>query len=323
MPHGVAGSAVYRVIRFGDKNSRHAALLWVISASMSGPNIFEFSDPTEFLRDVLRKKKQINPRFSMRAWARQMGLKNQSLLSLILQEKRRLKSSIAGQIRRSLQLSPQEQKYFDLLVLFRNAETDEERAFYQEALLEVHPEKQFSLIRLDLLRVLSDWCHFAVLEMVRLKDFHEDPEWIAARLGNQVEQIQIQQIVNRLLRLELVERTPEGKLQQKTLHRTTPDDVPNSVIRKIQKEFMDQAKLALEQQAIDEREFYSFTFCLKKSDLAAAKEKIREFRREFAQSFDAEQGDEVYQLGIQLFRVTSPAKGENNVDLTPKTNVSQ
>ena len=288
-----------------------------------GPNIFEFSDPTEFLRDVLRKKKQVNPRFSMRAWARQMGLKNHSLLSLILQEKRRLKSAIAGQIRKSLQLSPSEQKYFDLLVLYRNAETDDERAFYQEALLEVHPERQFSLIRLDLLRVLSDWCHFSVLEMIRLKDFHEDPEWIAARLKNQIEPIQVQQILSRLLRLELIERTPEGKLQQKTLHRTTPDDVPNSVIRKIQKEFIDQSKIALEEQPVAQREFYSFVFCLKSSDIPAAKEKIREFRKEFAQQFDAEQGDEVYQLGIQLFRITSPAKGENNVDLTPKTNLDQ
>ena len=289
----------------------------------NNPNIFEFSDPTEFLREVLRKKKAFNPRFSMRAWARQMGLKNHSLLSLILQEKRRLKSTVASQIRKSLHLSNQEQKYFDLLVLYRNAATDDERTFYHEALLEVHPEKQFSVLRLDLLRVLSDWCHFSVLEMIRLKDFHEDPDWIAARLGRRIEAIQVQQIISRLERLEFVERTPEGKLRQKTLTRTFPDDTPNPVLRRIHKDVMDQAKIAVEEQSVNEREFYSFTFCLKNSDLNAAKMKIREFRRDFAQHFDAEEGDEVYQLGIQLFRVTSPAKGEDNVDLTPKSNISQ
>ncbi|MEK6705024.1 MAG: TIGR02147 family protein [Bdellovibrionota bacterium] len=267
-------------------------------------NIYEYSDPTEFLRDLLKRKQKLNPRFSLRACSHQLGLKNHVLLSLILNDKRRLKPQVAKTIRSALNLTPKEQRYFDLLVLHRNAETIEERELYEEALSSFHPEKQFSVMKSDMLRCLTDWAHIAVLELVKLKNFKEDPEFIVSRLGGEITPEQAKHIINRLIHTQLLKRDSNGALIQCTDQRVTDFDVPTESVRRVQAEFLARAKTALEEQNIHEREFLSFTFSLRSEDIQAAKTSIREFYQSFAKSFDSSSGDEVYQLGVQLYRIT-------------------
>jgi hypothetical protein len=62
---------------------------------------------------------------------------------------------------------------------------------------------------------------------------------------------------------------------------------------------------------VDERLYSASTLCFKRRDLEAAKNMIEDFLDEFDRRFSADNdGDEVYQIGVQLFSHTRKEKGD-------------
>jgi hypothetical protein len=47
--------------------------------------------------------------------------------------------------------------------------------------------------------MISDWYHFAILDLTRLDDFQPEPAWVSRKLGLTVSEVKI--AVERLLRL--------------------------------------------------------------------------------------------------------------------------
>ena len=63
-------------------------------------------------------------------------------------------------------------------------------------------------------------------------------------------------------------------------------------------------------ELLREREFNAACFNLKKEDLPALKKDIVTFKNEMIKKYASPQGDETYQLQLQLFPYTQPT-GEN------------
>jgi len=61
----------------------------------------------------------------------------------------------------------------------------------------------------DAMILLSDWRHFAVLELTRLDAFKTDSRWIARVLGASVDDVNI--VVQRLLRFNLLQMSDAGR----------------------------------------------------------------------------------------------------------------
>src|SRR5690349_15648969 len=100
--------------------------------------IFDYTDCIDYLTAVLADKKGINPNFSLRAWARQIGIANAGQLSLVLHRKRRISPTLSRRLRNSLPLDKDEVEYFDLLVLHANAATLRDQRFYQASMESFH-----------------------------------------------------------------------------------------------------------------------------------------------------------------------------------------
>jgi uncharacterized protein (TIGR02147 family) len=183
-------------------------------------SIYEFQDPVSFLDATFKNAQLKNPRFSMRSWAKQLGLSNVAMLSLVFSRKRRLLPSLASKISQYFlereEFTQIEARYFDMLVLFSNALSIEEKKFYQSILSSLRPDQSFSTLELDQMRLIADWWHIAILEMTHLKIFKSDPRWISLRLGESVNEGQVKDAIDRLLRLKLLECSPEGVLKKAT-----------------------------------------------------------------------------------------------------------
>lgn len=96
------------------------------SKSVSKPDIFNYKDPHEYLRDIYQYKKTANPSFSARAWAKKMGFSNDSLLSLLLNAKRPIRIQHMDHLMRGLDLDKTETGYFESLVGSLSADTERE-----------------------------------------------------------------------------------------------------------------------------------------------------------------------------------------------------
>jgi len=143
--------------------------------------LFSFSDPIEFLSACFQKRRSLNPRYSLRAWSRQLGYNTPSYLAQVMKGERTLKPELAEKMSSHLRLSKKQKRYFDLLVILKNERVASQRAFLQKLLMKTAKEKDFSWQQIDAFHAMSKWYHVAILEMVELKDFDPTPSAICKR----------------------------------------------------------------------------------------------------------------------------------------------
>ena len=269
--------------------------------------VYTFTDPVDFLNSTFQEIQKDNPQFSLRAWARNLGLSHVAMLSMVLAKKRRLLPNLSSKISQDLikrkRLTENEARYLDMLVLFANASTEEEKVFYERILSSLRPDQKFSTLQLDQMRIISDWYHFAVLEMTNLKNFSSDPQWITRRLGGSVNQSQVLEAIERLCRLGLLEKDAKGNLKKTSVRLATPTDIPNKSLRKFHKTMLEKAAVALEEQRVETRDISGHMLVIDRKKIPEAKRMIQDFRRRLADFLETPEGDAVYQIGIQLFDV--------------------
>lgn len=270
-------------------------------------SIYNYTEVHEFLRDSWKAKKKRNPAFSMTAWAKQLGLENSSPLSLAFKGKRALPKKYLPEVVRSLELNGDEGLYLEALVDLSKARTPEQRLFYLKRLNELSPVEGFDNNTVQEYKYLSDPIHTAIIEMTGLKGFRCDPRWIKNKLRFSVTIEEVEEVVNRLVDLNLLKNDPSQKVFIKT-HKnlTTEHDVADLATKNYHKNISLFAAEQIFEQSVTEREFGSYTFNLKKNQMPKAKELIREFLNHFFNELEAETNasSDTYQFNVQLFKVT-------------------
>lgn len=234
-----------------------------------------------------------NPSFSLRAFARKIGLSH-AMTSRVLAGKRAVSAEVAKKIADSLMLDPQEAN--ELLSLFPNkkkapTQTDSVDPMYLQ-------------LTADHFKLMSDWHYFAILSLIKTKDFKNDPTWIAQRLGISV--ATVDQALERLKRLEILVEDKKGILRRTVPRYRTTDDVVNLSLRKAHFTNLELARRSLENDDVKQRDFSSLTLAFRASRISEAKRAIRKFQDEFDAKFEEHERspDEVYRLCINLFPLT-------------------
>lgn len=169
------------------------------------------------------------------------------------------------------------------------------------ARVEAHiPESQ--RLTLDLFQVISDWYHYAILELTSVQGFQNSPKWIAQRLG--INEHIVAAAIERLMRLELIEETAKGSLKPTEAFTASPSDIPSDAIKKFHRQILEKALLALDFQGLEERDFTSIILAIDPKDMKDAKNEIKKFRRSFDARFGkTKRKTSVYCLGIHFFRL--------------------
>ena len=272
------------------------------------PRIYSYSEPHFFLRDVLRHKKALNPLFSVRAWSKHMGFRCHSSLVLLLNGKRPVRPEHLAYLNRGLRLEGDEEKYLRLLIHSRATKSEVERADIEARLKLLVPSKSEGLLDCEKFNLIADWMHMAILEMTKLKDFQSRVPWIAARLKPRRPTDEVSAAINRLLQLGLLERRA-GKLVKTNERLSTSKNRGSESIREHHRQVLKNDSQAIDGQSIEERIFNSCAMTIKTNRLKEAQELISKFRADMAKLLEADDGDETYQLSIQLFKITQSQKG--------------
>ncbi|MEX0798144.1 MAG: TIGR02147 family protein [Bacteriovoracaceae bacterium] len=79
-------------------------------------NIYTYTQPEIYLKDMLSAKKQKNPQFSLRAWARLLGMKTHTPLQLMLASKRPIPKKYIPLFGKSLSLSEEEVGFLEVMI---------------------------------------------------------------------------------------------------------------------------------------------------------------------------------------------------------------
>jgi transcriptional regulator with XRE-family HTH domain len=232
------------------------------------------------LAEKLQEAQARSSSFSQRAFARRLGLSS-GALSEILRGRRTPSPRLVARLADCLALSPRERR---IVGLGRAAESPAEL-----------------LLSADSFAAISDWVHYAILNLTLTSGFRSDPGWIAGRLG--LSRKKVEEAIERLLRLGLL--SAEGGRLART-HQTlrTSDGVRDLAVQRSHREDLRLAESALDEVPVAKRDFTSVTFTLNPARMARLREMIRAFNDELMEEAERSPGQEVYRISVHLFPLT-------------------
>lgn len=260
-------------------------------------NVYGCSNYRDILCRRFTERQVENPGYSMRDFARDLGMAVSSL-SEVLSGKHGLSQRSAASLAVHLGLGANERRFFCDLVESEHGRSQQGREMARSRLT---LRRTASHLDADQFNLISEWYHLAILELMTTRGFKHDIDWIASTLG--ISRMQADMAIQRMTRLGLLS-CDNGRFKVLKSSTTTTDDVPSVAIRRFQSEILEKARHALNFQSVEEREIASVVVSIRKDDLPAARKMIKEFRRMFCGKLEQSgPGDEVYCFSTALFRL--------------------
>jgi uncharacterized protein (TIGR02147 family) len=253
-----------------------------------------------FLAEELARRIKNNPRYSQRAFARQMGL-SAGELSEVLRGKRNLSLKSALKVARALTLSPAEAKHLVHL-------TQVDKSQGSPLLNPLTSDTPSYQLTLDMFHVISDWTCFAVLNLADTQGFRFDAFWIAKRLG--ISRAEAQMALDRLERVGLIERK-NGKLIIVKDYVMSPSGIPSEAIRNSHRQILNKAIEALETQDHTERDITGLGMAIDPKQLPSIRKEISDFQDSLVAKYSKGKKSEVYHLEVAFFRLTQRSHERN------------
>lgn len=278
--------------------------------------VFNYDDPALYLRDAWNKKRVFNKNFTVRAWAKQLGISSHGSFYQIIQGKRPLPKKFVMPLSQSLELDAKEALYLETLIDYRKAKSLAMKAHYSERLKEIAPGEKLSFYEIEAFHCLKNPLNGAIVELTNVADFKLDAVWIKERLTIKASVSEIQKSLDSLFELGLLKMDESGKARpaHKLLH--TKQDVKNEALQEYHKNVLALGAEQISKQDVKEREYNATAMGIKKSDLPKIKEEMRSFLNDMISKYESPEGEaeEIYQLGIQFFGLTN----KNKTDLQEK-----
>ncbi len=249
----------------------------------------------EMLSQELRRRKQRNLAYSLRSFARDLGL-SASKLSEALNGKKPISIKKAQIVLKSVNWSQTEKEFFlDSLTSLHSKSAQDRREAKKRLQIKI---EELSLERFS---TISDWHHMAFLESLETESPPRTAKDFAVRFGISLKLAA--QSVQRLIALGLIVReAPDGRLHQTFTELATPTDLASSALCEHHSQILAKATQALETIPIEKRDFSCVHMAIAESDLIQAKAMIRDFRKAFNARFSkTKKRERVYCLSLQFF----------------------
>lgn len=276
----------------------------------SQPNVFEYTDFRQFLKDHYKFMKRETPYYSYRYFSKVAGFTSPNYLKLVIDGERNISSEAIDQFSKVLKLPAKERRYFRLMVLMNQATSGEEKDFYLRQILKSKAVKNLKPLTQAQYDYYSQWFHIPLRELIGRSDFKHDPKWIAHQFTPALTESQVKEGLELLEKLSLIEKSENGSYRQMEKAISTGDEVTSQAVMNYHRKMIQMGAEALDRFSAQDRDISSLTMGVSRETRATIKKMIQEFRKEIIAVASQEQDvREVLQLNFQLFPIV---KGEED-----------
>jgi len=245
------------------------------------------------LQAEFRKRKIVNPRYSVRGFARFLGI-DASSLSQILRGKRRPGAAFLRTSGKRLGLNEAEVLHFLERARAKADPVDLDDVRY---------------------RIMASWHHVALFELFALPGFRPEPREIARLLKISAREAGF--ALERLEAVGLLRKNAAGVYERPSPFFTTVGyPLSSPAHRQVQGEFFSYALNSIERHGYENREHSGLTIAARVSDLPAVRKKMRDFQTKLNAWIESRgTPDSVYQLSMAYFPLVEaesirPSKGK-------------
>lgn len=254
--------------------------------------VFDHSSVTELLVEELRRRLRDNPRYSLRAFARSLKL-SPGALSEILRGRRNLPAKAIANVIKGIGMNAVEAQH--LLRLMQNAKLAGHDTAIQTR------EKKHSVLDEQIFSLVSEWYHFAILNLIECEGFEWNAQWIAKRLG--ITRTQAKMAMDLLTHLKLV-ALRDGQLVAANDHILAQTEMPSAAIRAFHRQILGLAIASLETQSLHERDISGIGMAVDPASIPEMKKEIVEFQEKLLAKFSKGKKSEVYFVETAFFKLS-------------------
>ncbi|MBS1958541.1 MAG: TIGR02147 family protein [Bdellovibrionales bacterium] len=220
-------------------------------------SIYKYIDPVKFLNDVLSLRREQGADFTLRSWAKEMGLSRSTALSAILKGERSIPEKFIPMFASSLRLGPTEGKYFEAIVGISHAKTPREQETWMRKARRIYEAVSFEIDLVEDFKFFTNPVLVSLLSLVELKEFRYDVAWIQRRLGADITPAQIQEGFDFLLAQGYVALDSNGKMRRSRRSLWSRKDVNARWSKRMHETVLANAARSMFRSGVGAREFGS------------------------------------------------------------------
>jgi uncharacterized protein (TIGR02147 family) len=271
---------------------------------MQKPNVYSYHDYRVFLKELIAFLQEQQSDLSLRKIAEKAELAV-GYLPMVLSGKRNLTVKSLEALRKILKLKADEIAYLKYMMELNDSDNREDKLELVKKMQKFHKYEDENSKELEAYKYLTKWHYVAIREMILLKDFKNDPEWIQERLSFAVTPKDIGEALEFLLEHGFIEKAGRGKFQVKDKMLDCFDGIYRLSLGEFYKQVFSLAIEAIDKVPRNERLLLGHTFAVSENSFdkvtAVLNEALTKIRA--IEEADSEK-DRVYQVSFTAFPLT-------------------
>jgi len=272
-------------------------------------NVYDYLDYRKFLKEYYEEKKEEDPNFSHRFVASSVGF-DASTFTKVINKKRNLSLKLAVKLSRLLQFKKKESEYFNLLILFDQSHSHEDKKQYFEQLLTFRALKVKTLDAEEY-KYFEKWYYIAIRELLGFYKFKGDFNVLARMLEPPIMPKEAKKAIQQLKTLGLIRTNADGYFEPTDQHVSTGDEWGSIAIANYQLSTLGLALEAINRFPRDIVDFSTMTIKMSKKNLGMVRDKIKQLRKDLASlECSSSEATSVYQVNVNVFPLTKTDIGE-------------
>jgi len=264
------------------------------------PDIFAYNEYRKFLNDSWVERKARDPKFSHRFIVQRAGFNSSAFFSRILTGDVNLTPTGALRLAEVFHLGTHETRYFELLVLFDQAKSHEEKMYFADRMASW---RRVPVAALDASKAAfcRDWRAVAVLEALEIVEHRDDHDRLGSLLVPPASGEDVEAILVLLSGLGLASVGEDG-IWRKTDLFISADEVDTDSVNQFRRDTLELAREAIDRFDREDRSISTLTATLSKAGFERVRDRLRQLRREILElSRSDDQADRVAQVNLQVF----------------------
>ncbi len=264
-------------------------------------DVYQYFDYRKLLKDLYQERKSRDGKFSYRFICLKTGIRSAGYFSNVLAGKSNISLKVVLKLAQLFAMKRGESDYFELLVLFNQAKTHDEKNLLFDRILKVKKSKVKTLDA-SYYELFSHWYYVALREVMDYYPFKGDFRELGQQVSPAVTAKEAERAVAVLETLGLIAKNPKGVYERVEALISTGEETKSMAIVQFQKTTLDLAKRAFDAFPLEARDISTLTISVSRRNFPRIKEKIRAVRREILELAKADDDtDTVFHLNILAF----------------------
>jgi uncharacterized protein (TIGR02147 family) len=266
------------------------------------PNIFLYFDSVKFLRDYYEARHSIDRFFSYRYIQAKTGI-DPGYLYKVFQGIKPLPVKKTGILAEVLKLDKRESEYFNLLVLYNKAKSNDEIKRYFEKMLSF-TELSKRKVATKEYEYYSKWYHAAIRQILSYFNFTGNYAALAKMTVPEISASEAKNAVKLLCTLGFVKKTAKGAFEVTDKFLTTGEHWHKVGVRRFQQDTIMLAKSALDTVDKSLRDISTVTITLSPDGFQEAIARIKTFRHDMLELANRQSNpDGAYHINVQMIPI--------------------